>query len=511
MDIDISELANKISSKRIYKLVEAARLVSAVMPAYLFHALVRTKFKAEGNHSSGACRDLTGAELLEIVYRARDHARAGTHLEGQKTDRRSPSGRPNRDVINDAWKAWSRAPTEPPSLVESETESETVIPHWVDRVWELTHRQRECRPSLLDQLSRHQRVFAELPNGKWYIKHQNLLAPSVKPLQGLKYIWDLLTQRRPVETCELIGAWTYSSFEDDEITPYTEFGKSGWSVTRLFDEQKEYDKVCKHFDRAIEVIGKTCPELGRYFQLVIQRPSMNGEGWLVHDHSPGEWVLHATTDGTDAGMYKIGDAWLLRWFDTECKVPNERIGLEYAARIVAESRTGVPCCLLRDSGMADALAAYPDIQSISHIFKKHVQRKDCFPAEGKSGLARVVDVLEHKRAEAFLEGRISDSADLSFASGRVKSLVEYLRTRPRLLSQIDQMNIHGRTQVKKNLDSAIDFLAENGAKEIAEHFAQYVETGEICHYSGALSWDVRGLDRFPCIFRLACDRAFGLT
>jgi hypothetical protein len=38
-----------------------------------------------------------------------------------------------------------------------------VIPHWVDRVWELTHRQRECRPSLLDQLSRHQRVFAELP------------------------------------------------------------------------------------------------------------------------------------------------------------------------------------------------------------------------------------------------------------------------------------------------------------------------------------------------------------
>jgi len=75
--MDLNELRKEISPKRVYKLAEAARLVSAAMPAYLFHALLRTKFKAERKRHSGACRDLTGTELLEIVHRALDQGKTG--------------------------------------------------------------------------------------------------------------------------------------------------------------------------------------------------------------------------------------------------------------------------------------------------------------------------------------------------------------------------------------------------------------------------------------------------
>jgi hypothetical protein len=514
--MNLNELLKEISPERVYKLAEAARIVSAAMPPYLFHALVRTKFKADKSTRSGACRDLTGAELLEIVQRALDQGKTGLSQGDRKRPTQSSPQTLDARVISKRLEVWTRAIDPPPVLANSEVPAvengEHVIPHWVARIWDLTDKPRKCPQSLLNQLGRSQKIFAELPDGKWYIKRQDSVAPSVKPLRGLGYIWDLLSRGKPIETSEFIGAWTGTSIEtDDEITPYTEFGKSGWGITRLFDEQKEYDNLCKHFDRAIEAIGKACPELGRYFTLAIQRPSMNGEGWILHDHDPGEWILHAETDGSDAAMHKVGDEWLLRWLDAEYRVPNERIGLEYAARILAEPQTGVPCCLLRESGMADALAAYPDIKSIRPILKKHIRLEDCRSSKAKPGVARVVDVLNRKSAEALLDGRFTDSADLSLASTRLQSAIEYLGTSQRLLLQIDEKNVRERTQVKKNLDSAIDFLRNAGVKPMADHLAQHLETGEVCHYSGALTWDIQGLSPFPCIFRISQERAYGVS
>jgi len=510
--MDLNELLKEISPKRVYKLAEAARLASAAMPAYLFHALVRTKFKAEKNRRSGACRDLNGTELLEIIHRALDQEKTGKPQGDQEGPTQlSPTTLDAREVSK-RLEVWTRAASPPPVLLHSEVSAikdEPAPPRWVTRIWDLTSRLRECPQSLLNQLGRSQKVFAELPDGKWYIKRQDSIAPSVKPLRGLSYIWDLLSRDRPMETSELIGASTDSAM-DDEITPYTEFGTSGWSITRLFDEQKEYDKLCKHFDRGIEAIGKACPELGRYFTLAIQRPSMNGEGWTFHDHDPCEWVLHAEVAcSTDAAMHKIGDSWLLRWFDREFRFPNERIGIEYAARILAEPQTGVPCCLLRDSSMADALVTCPDIQSLLPMLKRHIRREDYRTSKAKSGLARVVDVLNRKSAEALLDGRIADSVDLSHASTRIQSSIEYSKTRRRLLLQIDERNVRERTQVKKNLDSAIDFLRNTSARPMADHLSQYLETGEICHYSGALTWNILGLTPFPCMFRISQERAYG--
>jgi len=417
--------------------------------------------------------------------------------------------------VSKRQEVWTRAASPPPILANSEApavEEERILPQWVKRIWDLTDRPRKCPQSLLNQLGRSQKVFAKLPNGKWYIKRQDSIAPSVKPLRGVGYIWDLLERDGPIETSEFIGAGTWGSFElDDDITPYTEFGKTGWGITRLFDEQKEYDNLCKHFDRAIEAIGKICPELGRYFKLVIERPSTNGEGWILHDHDPDKWILHAEAEGTDAAMHKAGDSWLLRWFDSEYRVPNERIGIEYAARILAEPQTGIPCCLLRDSSMADGLAASPDITSLGPILWRRISRKEYRCSKAQSPIERVVDVLNRKSAEAMLDGRFADSADLSHASAKIQSAMESLGARQRLLLQIDEKNVRERTHVKKNLDSAIDFLRNAGAKPMADHLSQYLDTGEVCHYSGALMWDIQGLTPFPSMFRISQERAYGVS
>ena len=137
------------------------------------------------------------------------------------------------------------------------------------------------------------------------------------------------------------------------------------------------------------------------------------------------------------------------------------------------------------------------------------RREDYRASKAKSGLARVVDILNRKSAEALLDGRIADSLDLSHASTRIQSSIEYSKTRQRLLLQIDERNVRERTQVKKNLDSAIDFLRNMGARPMADHLSQYLETGEICHYSGALTWDIHGLTPFPCMFRISQERAYG--
>src|SRR5262249_55809380 len=160
-------------------------------------------------------------------------------------------------------------------------------------------------------------------------------APSVKALRGLKHLHRLLATMPPVETTELlficINEITYD--DEDEPDPYSEFGKN-WNVTRLLDEEEDDDKLCKEMDRAIAGIGKACSELGRYFHLVVQRPAINGEGWLIEDKDPGDWVLDATPDHADASMSKVGDTWHLRWFEGTYSVRNERVGLEYAARIL---------------------------------------------------------------------------------------------------------------------------------------------------------------------------------
>jgi hypothetical protein len=107
--MDLNELLKEISPKRVYKLAEAARLASAAMPAYLFHALVRTKFKAEKNRRSGACRDLNGTELLEIVHRALDQEKPGKPQgdQGGRTQL-SPTTLDARE-ISKRLKVWTRA------------------------------------------------------------------------------------------------------------------------------------------------------------------------------------------------------------------------------------------------------------------------------------------------------------------------------------------------------------------------------------------------------------------
>jgi hypothetical protein len=125
-------------------------------------------------------------------------------------------------------------------------------------------------------------------------------------------------------------------------------------------------------------------------------------------------------------------------------------------------------------------------------------------------VAQLIAALDRKAAEAVLDGRSADADEITTAGTKLKAALESRRERERVVPLMDELNAQGRTQVKKNLDSAIDFLSSNGAPQIAEHLARHLETGEVCFYSGSLNWDIRGLSPFPCIESLAAERAFGV-
>lgn len=526
--MQLADLEKKISANRKYKLAEAANLVSPVMSAYLFYCFVRVRRRAETKDTvGGLCRDLTGAEVLEIVRQANSKPQeACREVVGQESGNTpKPPAKPDlppldvnrrRNQHGVPPQASDRPPGKPAA---SPDDGDSVVVKgapWAWRIFDRPHAPRGCSPATLEYLGRAGKVFAQLPDRTWYIRRHSEVAAHVRPSDGLSYIWHLLWRGRPVETSELIGADTSFSVDDEELEPYNAFSGGGWRVTQLFDEEKEYDKVCKRFARAISAIEKINPELGRYFQLAIQRPSENTEGWLLHDPEPSEWILEAEAPGTDAAMHKLGDSWLLRWGDTECSVPNDRIGIEYVARILQWPHTGVPCCLLRDPNMADTLAAYPDVRSVVPILKKYVRRQDCQVTSkhdtysAQAVIARLISAVERKAAEATLDGRMGDAAEITNACETLKAAVECRKTRERLIPQMDNLNAQGRTQIKKNLDSAIEFLRGRGAQLVAEHLVEHLETGEVCFYSGSLNWEIQGLRPFPDVGCLAVERLFGV-
>jgi hypothetical protein len=519
--MQFADLIKAISINRKYKLAEAVNLVSPVMNKYLFYSLVRVKRRAEKTRTAGGLGgDMTGAELVEIIREA-EHPAGGNRSAGGP--RYVPAAvqppTPDLSLVPKPAKLPTK-PADAPAVFISpkpaRSDESEAAPRWAWQVFDMGRRPRECSPSTIEYLGRASKVFVQLSNDRWYIKRHDDIAASVKPLEGLGYIWRLLFHHRPVETRELIGADTSFSVPDDEDDPYATFGTSGWNVTHLFDEEKEYDRISKCFERAIRAISKANSELGHYFQLVIQRPSENGEGWLIHDQEPDEWILEANLTGTDAAMHKLGDSWLLRWSDCERRIPNERIGIEYVARILEWPFTGVPCCLLRDPKLADMLVTHLDFPAVVATLRKHVQRQDLQsrnPEERNSTqpmLARFFAALDRKVAEALLDGRVTDASELATACSQLKKAFESHRERERLIPLMDELNAQGRTQVKKNLDSAIDFLSSQGPPQMAEHLSRYLETGEVCWYSGPLNWEVRGLRPFPCVGTLAVERLFGI-
>jgi hypothetical protein len=262
------------------------------MSGFLFYTIVRTKFRVEKNYVGGVCRELTGAELLEIVRETLEKPTASPVEDKKALLTVWP------EPLMEGAERWR-----PPEKRQPDKETKSTVltcseplnpyaaaPLWARRIIEMPLTRRKNAPWILDYLKRCPKVFAELSDGAWYIKRQGQVAACVKPALGLQYMWMLLVKDRPVETSELIGAG-YSFAYDDDDGPYQAFGKSGWEVTWLFDEEKEYDRIYQSFSRAIRAIGKVNAELGCYFQLALQKPTENGEGWILQDHDPETWVL----------------------------------------------------------------------------------------------------------------------------------------------------------------------------------------------------------------------------